>query len=190
MRLPFEMETYNDHLRNLFDEGFITIVALPLRSRKVYEEISEELRKFDPLTLLFLNAVSRFTILNPEFEHNISVLREPNRILIDIDGKNEEYKLFKDEKSVRKKLAPRLPDDHRDLTHAAFAIALPKRPLEVCPNIFSHFPTTERCPFPFFIHGDLILDAGRKHLRGDAAEYNHWVIQQIAMLLLTGSYHP
>ena len=79
---------------------------------------------------------------------------------------------FKNEKEIPGEIVSSLPDDCRDLTHSAISVAIPEKPLSAFYQLFSHFPTSERCPFKFFMHGDFILDAGRKHLRGDAETYN------------------
>lgn len=182
MRLPFEAGDPGNTIKNIFDDGFSTAIILSLRNKKVFTEIMEELKDFDPLTLLFLNAVLELKILDPTFEHTFSVIREEKEILIAVDGETKKYIVFRDEKKVSPEISSSLPEDHIDLTHSAISIALPENPLELYPMIFSYFPTTEPSPFPFFIHGDFILDAGRKHLRGDVNDYNQWVTQQLAIL--------
>lgn len=112
MRLPFETITIHNYVKTLFDEGFITVIALAFKNKKVYEVISAELNQFDPLTLLFLNAVSELKIMSPAFEHKITVVRERNEILIEIDGEAKKYKLFKHETQVPYKISISLPDDH------------------------------------------------------------------------------
>ena len=182
MRLPFEAGDPDDRVKIIFDKGFTTAVILSLRNKKVFEEIMGELKEFDPLTLLFLNAVSELEILTQTFERKFSVIRQEREILIKADGETRKYMVFRDEKKVPPKISSLLPEDHRNLTHSAISIALSEKPLELNPMIFSYFPTGEPSPFPFFIHGDFILDAGRKHLRGDAIDYNQWVCQQLAIL--------
>lgn len=182
MRLPFEAGDPGNTIKDVFDEGFSTAIILSLRNKKVFTEIMEEMKEFDPLILLFLNAVLELKILGPTFERSFLVIREEKEILITVDGETKKYMVFRDEKKVSPEISSSLPEDHRDLTHSAISIALPENPLELHPMIFSYFPTTEPSPFPFFIHGDFILDAGRKHLRGDAIDYNQWVCQQLAFL--------
>ncbi len=184
MRLPFQPSHRDDLTEQLYQEGFVTAIILPLRNESVSVSILDELDNFDPLTLLFLNSVTHLSIVTDDFERQYRVLREKSRIAIDVDGETESYRIFRSEKEIPEPISSTLPEDCRDLTHSAISIAIPENPLESYYQLFSHFPTSERCPFKFFIHGDFILDAGRKHLRGDAEKYNQWVINEIASLFV------
>ncbi len=187
MRLPFKPGYRDDMAEQLYQEGFATVIILPLKNEDVAKSIFDELDNFDPLTLLFLNSISDLLIVTDDFERRHCVLREEDEIIIDVDGEIESYKIFWDEKQIPDHISSSLPEDCRDLTHSAISVAIPEKPIESYYELFSHFPTSERCPFKFFIHGDFILDAGRKHLRGDAKEYNDWIIKQIASLFANES---
>lgn len=184
MRLPFKTENRDDLAEKLYQEGFVTVIILTLRNEAISKSILEELDNFDPLTLLFLNSIADLSIVTDDFERKYCVFREKDETIIDVDGDINTYKIFRDEKEIPKPISLTLPEDCRDLTHSAISIAIPETPLEGYYQLFSHFPTSEKCPFKFFIHGDFIVDAGRKHLRGDAESYNEWVIKEIASLFV------
>jgi hypothetical protein len=184
MRLPFKPENRDDLAKQLYQEGFVTVIILPLRNEAVSRSILEELNNFNPLTLLFLNSIADLSIVTDDFERQYCVFREKDEINIDVDGSSYKYRIFRDEKEISKSISFTLPEDCRDLTHSAISIAIPETPLESNYQLFSHFPTSEKCPFKFYIHGDFIVDAGRKHLRGDAKTYNEWVIKEIAILFV------
>jgi hypothetical protein len=163
----------------------LPFIILPLKNETVSMAILGELDNFDPLTLLFLNSVSHLLIVTDDFERQYRIFREKSQTRIKVDGGEPKcYKIFRNEKKIPEPISSTLPEDCRDLTHGAISIAIPETPLEGYYQLFSHFPTSELCPFKFFIHGDFILDAGRKHLRGDAAEYNEWIIKEIASLFV------
>jgi hypothetical protein len=184
MRLPFS-PTHRDELTNqLLKRGFVTVIILPIKNQTVSNSILEELESFDPLTLLFLNSVSHLSIVTDDFKRHYRVFRKQNEIVISVDGDSETYKIFKSEKEIPDEILSYLPEDCRDLTHNAISVAIPETPLDSYYQLFSHFPTSERCPFKFFMHGDFILDAGRKHLRADADTYNQWVIEEIASIFI------
>lgn len=185
MRLPFQPSQRDDLIDQLYQDGFVTVIILPLKNEAVSMAILGELDNFDPLTLLFLNSVSHLLIVTDDFERQYRIFREKSQTRIKVDsGEPECYKIFRNEKKIRESISSTLPEDCRDLTHGAISIAIPKTPFEGYYQLFSHFPTSELCPFKFFIHGDFILDAGRKHLRGDAEEYNEWIIKEIASLFV------
>lgn len=185
MRLPFKPGYRDELAKQLHQEGFVTIIILPLSNVAVAKSILDELDNFDPLIILFLNSVSHLLIVTDDFERQYRIFREKRQIIIEADGgKPECYKIFRNEKKIPEPILSTLPEDCRDLTHGAISIAIPETPLEGYYQLFSHFPTSERCPFKFFIHGDFILDAGRKHLRVDADSYNKWVIKEIAYLFV------
>ena len=183
MRLPFNPWYRDDLAEQLHQDRFVTVIILPLKNKAAAKSILGELDNFDPLTLLFLNSVSHLLIVTDDFERQYHIFREKSQTRIKVDGgKPECYKIFRNGKKIPEPISSTLPEDCRDLTHGAISIAIPETPLEGYYQLFSHFPTSERCPFKFFIHGDFILDAGRKHLRVDADSYNKWVIKEIAYL--------
>lgn len=185
MRLPFKPSHRDDLIDQLYQDGFVTVIILPLKNKAAAKSILGELDNFDPLTLLFLNSVSHLLIVTDDFERQYHIFREKSQTRIKVDGgKPECYKIFRNEKKIPESISSTLPEDCQDLTHSAISIAIPETPLEGYYQLFSHFPTSERCPFKFFIHGDFILDAGRKHLRGDAEEYNKWIVKEIASLFV------
>lgn len=184
MRLPFSPTSRDELTNQLLQKGFVTVIILPIKNETVSNSILEELKSFDPLTLLFLNSVTHLSIVTGGFERHYRVFRKQNEIVITVDGAPETYKIFKGEKEIPDKIVSSLPEDCRDLTHSAISVAIPETPLESYYQLFSHFPTFERCPFKFFMHGDFILDAGRKHLRADADAYNQWVIEETALIFI------
>jgi len=185
MRLPFQPSHRDDLIDQLYQDGFVTVIILPLKNEAVSKSILDELDNFDSLTLLFLNSVSHLLIVTDDFERQYRIFREKRQTRIKVDGgKPECYKIFRNGKKIREPISSTLPEDCRDLTHGAISIAIPETPIEGYYQLFSHFPTSELCPFKFFIHGDFILDAGRKRLRGDAEEYNEWIIKEIASLFV------
>ncbi len=184
MRLPFTIDYQDNSVKELFQEGFATVIVLPLKTEAVIKSILDELYNFDPLTLLFLNSVSCFYIDTEKFDRKFRVIRKENQIEIMIGEDIETYDIFKSENEIPNSISSILPEDCRDLTHALMSIAIPKNRLKKYCKLFSHFPTLERCPFKFLIHGDFISDAGRKHLRDDANKYNQWVIDKIADLFV------
>lgn len=185
MRLPFQPSHRDDLIDQLYEDGFVTVIILPLKNEAVSMAILGELDNFDPLTLLFLNSVSHLLIITDNFERRYHIFREKSQTRIKVDdGGTKCYKIFRNEKKIREPISSTLPEDCRDLTHGAISIAIPETPFEGYYQLFSHFPTSELCPFKFFIHGDFILDAGRKHLRVDADSYNKWVIKEIAYLFV------
>lgn len=184
MRLPFSPNSRDELTNQLLQDGYATVIILPIKNGTVSKYIFEELENFDPLTLLFLNSVSHLSIVTDDFERQYRVFRKEVQIIIKVNGEPETYKIYKDEKEIPNEILPSLPEDCRDLTHSTISIAIPETPLEIYYQLFSHFPTSEKCPFKFFMHGDFILDAGRKHLRGDAKAYNQWVVKEIASLFI------
>ena len=184
MRLPFSPTSRDELTSQLIREGYATVIILPIKNETVSKLILEELKSFDPLTLLFLNSVSHLSIITEDLTREYHVSRDQNEIIIKVDGDTETYKIFKNEKKIPDEIVSSLPDDCRDLTNSAISVAIPEKPLSAFYQLFSHFPTSERCPFKFFMHGDFIIDAGRKHLRGDAETYNQWVIDEIALVFI------
>lgn len=184
MRLPFSPASRDELTNQLFQDGYVTIIIFPIKNKAVSKSILEELKSFDPLTLLFLNTVSHLSIITDDFKREYRVFRKQNEIIITVDGNPETYKYFKREKEIPDVIVSSLPEDCRDLTHSAISVAIPEKPLESYYQLFSHFPTFERCPFKFFMHGDFILDAGRKHLRTDAEAYNQWIFDETASIFV------
>ena len=182
MRLPYPPIRRHKLVEELFKEGFATVIVLELKNETVVQSVLEELENFDPLTFLFLNAVSNVSIETDNFNHQYRILRGENQIDIETNENRKNYRVFRAELEIPKEISSTLPEDYCDLTHGTISIALPQEPLRRYPMIFSYFPTHERGPFKFLIHGDFILDAGRKHLRGDAKRYNQWLISEIAQL--------
>ncbi|MEA3361072.1 MAG: DUF3883 domain-containing protein [Thermodesulfobacteriota bacterium] len=185
MRLPFKTSHRNDLIDQLYQDGFVTVIILPLKNETVSMTILGELDNFDPLTLLFLNSVSHLLIITDDFERQYHIFREKSQTRIKVnDGEPECYKIFRNEKKIPEPISSTLPEGCRDLTHGAISIAIPETPFEGYYQLFSYFPTSEMCPFKFFMHGDFILDAGRKHLRGDAEKYNEWIMKEMASLFV------
>jgi hypothetical protein len=182
MRLPFRPIQRDNLAEKLYQEGFVTSIILQLKNEGVAKSVFDELDNFDPLTLLFLNSISDLLILTEDFKRQYRVFREKHEIIIHVDDKQESYRIFRDEKKIPDHICSSMPEDCQDLTHSVISIAIPDKPIERYYELFSNFPTSERCPFKFFIHGDFILDAGRRHLRNDAKQYNEWVIKKIAYL--------
>ena len=184
MRLPFSPTSCDELTTQLLLDGYATVIVLPIKNEAISKSIIEELESFDPLTLLFLNSVSHLSIVTDDFEKQYHVLRSQEKITIKGNGEPAIYSIYRNEREITDEILSRLPEDCHDLTHSAISIAIPAMPLENYCQLFSYFPTTERCPFKFFLHGDFILDAGRKHLRGDAEDYHQWVFKEIASLFV------
>lgn len=95
MRLPFKPENRDDLAKQLYQEGFVTVIILPLRNEAVSRSILEELNNFDPLTLLFLNSIADLSIVTDDFERQYCVFREKDEINIDVDGDSDNYKIYR-----------------------------------------------------------------------------------------------
>ncbi len=185
MRLPYPPSERIEAIDALFHNGFATVIVLELKDKTVSQSILKELKNFDPLTLLFLNSVLNFSIESDEFSRQHKIHRGEGQVDIETNGDCETYKVFSiEQRKIPSEISSALPDDCRDLTHGSVSIAFPETPLTNYSQIFSYFPTRERCPFKFLVHGDFILDAGRKHLREDAVQYNQWVIKELASLFV------
>jgi len=99
MRLPFQPSHRDDLIDQLYQDGFVTVIILPLKNEAVSMTILGELDNFDPLTLLFLNSVSHLLIVTDDFERQYRIFREKSQTRIKVDGGEPKcYKIFRNEK--------------------------------------------------------------------------------------------
>lgn len=181
--------------RLLFDDGFATVIRLPLRvpAEQVWKRIAEDIQ---PTLLLFLTGIDRIEISDDC--HTIRVLdketRRPARslgqdvTLYDGEMRVSRWLLFDASKqAVADRAIIRDLDDKawERVKKVGFAVALPLDDHgcldggTVEPeHLFVYFPTNVATGLRYLIHGDFYIDAARKDVND--RPYNQWLAGRLA----------
>jgi len=195
-------------LSQLQQQGYVTIVRLPLKAG-LFSEVVVACREFlNSHSLLFLPFITELTLQLPNEPRQ--TLRKTNRELtarnenvrlervslkLEPENKTEEWLLVKPWESLA--IPAEYLDGLNDRTWqntktAGLALALPllelssgdlffKRRLDPLP-FFVHFPTKEATGLGLALHAEFYLSVSRKEIDGDLP-YNRWLAKSVADFL-------
>ncbi len=182
----------------LFDEGYATVIRLPLRvpRKAVYERLAQDL---EPTLLLFLNGIDRIEISGGGGMVR-TLHKQTHR---SEEGLAQDITLYDSEQRVSRWLlfdAAKQPITDQSLTRelgdkawervkrVGFAVAFPldaEGRLDANhtdpQRLFVYFPTNVFTGLRYLIHGDFYVDAARKEV--DIRCYNRWLAAQLASFL-------
>lgn len=202
-RLSWLSPEEQDRIDMLFDQGYATIIRLPLKSGDMLARVEEQMRdELRPELLLFLDAIDQLEICYPSGEDIAYWCQTEYR---DLRQGHYEALVWSDKggdshiESRWLVLSPReLPIDDRDLV-ADLGEAWEEVRAVKCMVAFPlthdgklradlgsqalrvYFPTEEFCGLRFLVNADFYIESARKDIRRNPL--NDWLAQELALFI-------
>lgn len=176
LRVPLKAEK-DGITRELLDNGWVTVVKLPVRRDKV-AEVCTALKEFDPVNLLFLRHLSRIRIELDGETWEIAREKKAGNVIA-LDG--TKYTLFQTP-------ARSVPSDEKNAGKCEIAIAFPHELKDAGPHpMFNFFPIgNASAPFTgLLIHATFLLEANRDDLGKNDVTFHENLTGELATMLKT-----
>jgi hypothetical protein len=170
---------------SLRDQGYDTVIGMPLDQRMAFEIAREDINKLRPEILLFTENISDIRILvadEPEKVWKVDGDEKIRQIAVSREGIAEVYKWKVFKRSDR--VPPEYLDKQIDsLQEYEIIIAVPETGKDEfkTTQLFSFFPTEIGFPFPVICHATLDLEINRKHPQANSVTF--FIIGEMAALL-------
>lgn len=207
LRTPYTRDLYQlppaerARVETLFDEGYVTVVRLPLHT-SVLDEVAEHMVDLiQPSLLLFMTGITQIEMAFPDGRevvyHSRVRTRERSGLSLVLLYEGEKDPANDHLHSRWLRMGPvecDIPDREmvlaldeeawHDVTALRFAIAFPLREQEnlaASLPFYVYFPTEEFCGLSFAIHGDFHVGDDRRTL--PLNDLNKWLIEEICSYL-------
>lgn len=184
--LDFKIEIENDHiLKNLLSDH-ATVFKFPFKNKRSREIAIEKLKQIDSRILLFLNSISKIVINTWETETKvIQITKEDSK---EESNERERFKelnaqIFENDKlsvwtvfnyvsDLPVSIKETLDKKWKDTDSISVSIAVPSfdgiyRPIDGGSVLHVYFPTEQRVPFGFLLHGTFRTNLDRRLLVDD-----------------------
>lgn len=198
-----------ERIERLFDEGFVTIIRLPIKHQGLFEEISNRIEQdVQAELLLFMSAISRLEVSFPDghekaYERKIGSVGETGIEMVSleqhIDGNTTEVSRWLTLRETLnipdRKLVADLGEAWEEVDALGFTIAFPikqadsfgdakrKQPGCLASEPFHvYYPTHECSGLGYKIHGDFYVGDNRKFIPTDKP-INKWLIDEICTFI-------
>jgi len=195
--------TERRRIESLFDDGYVTVIRLPLANPSLVEEVTGCMGEgIKPTLLLFMTAISQIEMCFPdgkevsfyrvvrpipETQMNVVVLYRSDNQTDDTDSRWLMLGPIERDLADRS-LVVGLEEAWHKVTALRFALAFPlaedvKNPLlsETSQPFYVYFPTQEFSGLRFAVHGDFYVGDDRKTLALNPL--NEWLIDEICTYL-------
>lgn len=208
--IPVYLESLPEKLKLFNDEGFVTVIRLPLRDEAVKKSVFDELAKINdsraPI-LLFLRRISILDAYIEGDEENSFQLRRKQKTLYTPKSSNNDndFELCKitlddnqkylvawkwlSERTVKEKITESIANkdlheswrDWKGKGELAIAVRLDDE--EIDPLLYTFLPmgTDARAPFTGFLHGSFYPKSDRTSLRADIPLNRLYIIEAIEL---------
>lgn len=186
-----------DTVRTCFDEGYVTVLRLPLKQGVDSDKVEDDLlRTLTPRTLLLLDATERLEVrgTSRDFTATRAVEERDGYVeaLLELsDGKLEQWLVFRRSMPIEDvNLTKPLGRSWSEVTEVGIAAAFPLNeagqpdPGDAVP-LHVYFQSEEITGFSFIVHGDFVLDLDRRHVSEspEAIAYNTWLLENFSRYL-------
>ncbi len=179
-------------IRDARENGFGTIMRLPLRSSALREEVDEHLvESLLPRLLLFLPDLGEIELRGTSSELHALVERQSqeghDEVLLEANGSMDHWLVYREWIDTNRALVEPLGDAWAEVERVQVAIAVPldehgtPSKEELFP-LHVYFPTEESTGLPVVIHGDFALQLDRRQLATspEQSPYNDKLIEAAA----------
>lgn len=187
-----DLEHDADEVCRLRDEGFSTVIRLPLRAgidrRTVAEHLVTHLR---PRLLLFLPGIDRIDLQGTSADFSAHVTRPTvdgaERVSLDIGTGTEEWLIYRHETQPTPDVLEPLGEAWSDVKAVRWAVAVPldgtgQPSTDETFPLHVYFPTEENPGLHLMIHAEWILGMDRRQLSTapEAQPYNDMLFDRLA----------
>lgn len=196
---PLELEDLADDawvVAALQEDGFTTIVRLPLKQDVDRDLISEHLiENLNPRLLLFLPSIDHLELRGTEQDFSAEVARQlvdgVEQVLLETEtGADEEWHVYRSSITPTADALAPMGEEWTKLQELNFAIAVPFDPETNQPTLDEtfplhvYFPTEENPGFHVAVHAEWVLTMDRRRIAetAEAAELNRQMLEAVADL--------
>jgi hypothetical protein len=187
-----DLEHDADEVRRLREEGFSTVIRLPLRVGVDRQTVAEHLVTYlRPRLLLFLSGIDHLELQGTTADFSARVIRPSvdgvERVSLNTGTDAEEWLIYRHQARPAPDVLEPLGEAWADVTTVRWAVAVPldgagqPRTDETFP-LHVYFPTEEDPGLHFMIHAEWILGMDRRQLSTapEAQPYNEMLLDHLA----------
>ncbi|MFW6311408.1 MAG: sacsin N-terminal ATP-binding-like domain-containing protein, partial [Nanoarchaeota archaeon] len=204
MRLPYSLEDTPEKIKDLYEKGYNTVFAFPLKNDRVKQDIIAAVNRLDNNTILFLNNLEKLKIkINNNKTKVWNISKQSKEILSSDTSLNyitinqDKYAIFsKDRIEIGKNTGGIDVNTWGNVNYSQIGLGFKLikkedgfhfKPFENSPSIHVFLPTQEKSPIPLLINGAFHTRISRTHINvtADADNYNGFLLEE-AVKLLTG----
>lgn len=169
----------SDVATRLLDEGFTTVIRLPLRADVERGTVADHLvTHLSPTLLLFLNGVNQLELVGTHGDFRAEVLREEEGAaefaILEVDDSDEQWLIYRGSVPPDEEHLALLGEAWKEVEAVNYAIAVPLddegQPwLEESWPLHVYFPTDETPGLKVAVHAEWALSMDRRHISATAA---------------------
>lgn len=184
--LDFNVEVDNDHILKNLLSNHATVFKFPFKNKRSREIAIEKLNQIDSRVLLFLNSISKIVINAWESETKVIQIRKKDskeernenegfkelNAQISEDDKISDWTLFHYVCELPESIKETLDKRWKETDSISISIAVScfdgiYRPVDGVSVLHVYFPTEQRVPFGFLLHGTFRTNLDRRLLVDD-----------------------
>ena len=170
-----------------FHDEYTTTLLLPLR-RGSYNEVKDELEKFEAETILFLSKLHQLEVRTDDSHIHIKKQLNGQVCTLTTRENDDEFsaefwiekKTFNRPSEVEEEKRPESEHHEREIS-----VAFPLTTVTGKEKVFAYLPTEEFPGLPFFINADFLLSSSRESILKENA-WNQWLFEKTVEVAANG----
>lgn len=195
---PLELSDFGpdaDHVGELLDSGYTTVIRLPLSEGVNRENIEANLlANLQPTLLLFLPDVDHLQLRGTSGDFSSEVSRDTENgvehVLLDTDGSTEEWFIYRGSVLPDPEVLEPLGDAWTSVKETKFAVAVPidregKPVVDETFPLHVYFPTEERPGLRVAVHAEWVLTMDRRQIAvtPEAVSFNRMLVRAVGVFI-------